>query len=88
MPVVYVLSNNDRNLKREFLDIFTKDNLNDDDIYKILEIFEKIKAKQFCEQTTENYYNLALNEMVNLPVKADKLKHYREIVDFLIKREF
>lgn len=88
LPVVYVLSNNNRNLKREFLDIFTKDNISDDDIYKILEIFEKIKAKQFCEQTTENYYNLALKEMMNLPVKANKLKHYREIVDFLIKREF
>ena len=88
LPVVYILSNNDRNLKREFLDIFTKDNISDDGIYKILEIFEKIKAKQFCEQITENYYNLALNEMMNLPVKANKLKHFREIVDFLIEREF
>ena len=88
LPVVYVLSSNDENLKGEFLNIFTKNYISDDDIYKILEIFEKIQARQFCEQTTEKYYKLALKEIKNLPVMEDKVRHFREIADFLIKREF
>ncbi|MHB1375901.1 MAG: polyprenyl synthetase family protein [Candidatus Humimicrobiaceae bacterium] len=88
LPVVYMLSYDDINLKREFLNIFTKDNICDDDICKIMEIFEKIKAKQFCEQMNQHYYELAINEILKLPIKESKLKHYREIADFLIKREF
>ncbi|MCL6088338.1 MAG: polyprenyl synthetase family protein [Actinobacteria bacterium] len=87
-PVVYVLSNADSISKQNFLEIYSKDQILDSDIEKILEILNNLNIRKVSETKAQEFYDLALAEIKKLPVKAEKIMHFKEISNFLVNRDF
>jgi hypothetical protein len=47
-----------------------------------------VKAKDFCEEKCRHYYELAINEIKNLPISKSYIDSYVEISKFLLIRDF
>jgi len=87
-PIVYVLSNTDRISRQNFLKIYSKETIYDEDIEKILDILGNLNIREISEKKTEEFYNLALAEIKKLPVNTEKIMYFEEISNFLINRDF
>ena len=43
---------------------------------------------EFCKRTAQNYHKLAMDELEKLPVKNGWSVQFREVAEFLLKRDF
>ena len=54
----------------------------------VLKNLEEIGARYFCRRQAEKYYAMAIGEIEKLPIKSQFHEDYRQLSEFLIKRDF
>jgi geranylgeranyl diphosphate synthase, type I len=88
-PVVYIISQMKNFVKRnKLLKIYTKKTITDSDMEKILMMLDEYKAREISNEKADMYYKMALDDLKKLPVKREKLKDYKSILNFLNDRDF
>ena len=87
-PIVYTLNNATDKIKNNLLKIYESKKINKKQMFEVLKYLEDAQAKKFCEQKCRHYYELAVNEIKDLPVSEKYLQSYYEISDFLLIRDF
>jgi len=87
-PVVYTLNNASFKIKNSLLKIYELKKITCKHIEEVLDYLEEAKAKKYCEEKCRYYYELAVNEIKNLPVSKKYINSYYEISDFLLIRDF
>ena len=88
LPIVIALNQSPADIKQDLKKIYASKNISDDNVRKILDYLNIVNAKELCEEKCKFYYNLAINEIKNLPIKKKYINSYKEISEFLIKRDF
>ena len=87
-PIVYTLSNAPDKIKKSLLKIYESEKISKRQILEVLQYLEDAQAEKFCEEKCRQYYELAVNEIKNLPVSEKYFQEYYEISDFLLIRDF
>ncbi|MCL4385212.1 MAG: polyprenyl synthetase family protein [Actinobacteria bacterium] len=88
LPVVFALKQSPDKIKKDLQKIYARKIINEKNVEKILNYLETVKAKDFCEDKCKYYYNLAINEIKNLPVFEEYIDSYKKISKFLLIRNF
>jgi geranylgeranyl diphosphate synthase, type I len=88
LPIVFALEQSNPKIKNGLRKIYKGSRINEKQVGKILDYLETVKAKDFCEEKCRHYYDLAVNEIKNLPVSKQYIQSYYDISKFLLIRDF
>ena len=88
LPIVFALKQSSTKIKNDLHKIYAGNRINEKHVGKILDYLEIVKAKDFCEGKCRYYYDLAINEIKNLPVSKEYIQSYYDISRFLLIRDF
>ena len=88
LPIVFCLQESSGNVKKRLLNIYKRRKVSDRRVLQILKFLADAGAKYFCEKKARKYYRQAVKETARLPIISEKALHFREISEFLIKRDF
>ncbi|MCJ7471854.1 MAG: polyprenyl synthetase family protein, partial [Actinobacteria bacterium] len=88
LPIVLCLQESDEKGKKQLLKIYRKNKVSDRGVTIVLKNLEEIGAKYFCQRQAEKYYEMAISEIEKLPIKSQFPADYRQLSEFLIKRDF
>lgn len=88
LPIVFALEQSGLKIKNDLRKIYAGKKINEKQLIKILDYLEIVKAKDFCEEKCRYYYELAINEIKNLPVSPEYARSYHDISRFLLIRDF
>lgn len=87
-PIVFALKQSHPKIKKDLQKIYACKKISENNVKKILGYLEIVKAKDFCEEKCRYYYELAINEIKNLPISKSYIDSYVEISKFLLIRDF
>ncbi|MCE5330137.1 polyprenyl synthetase family protein [bacterium] len=87
-PVVFALKQSPPKIKKDLQKIYNRKKINEYQVAKMLNYLEIVKAKDYCEEKCRYYYELAADEIKNLPISDNHVNSYKEISDFLLIRDF
>ncbi|MCL4378204.1 MAG: polyprenyl synthetase family protein [Actinobacteria bacterium] len=87
-PIIFALKQSPPKVKKDLQKIYKCKKINENYVKKILSYLDFVGAKDFCEEKCSYYYNLAINEIKNLPISKDYVDSYMEISRFLLIRDF
>lgn len=87
-PIVFALKQSHPKIKNDLQKIYARKKISENNVKKILGYLEIVKAKDFCEEKCRHYYELAINEIKNLPISKSYIDSYVEISKFLLIRDF
>ena len=88
LPIVFCLQESDEKGKSRLLKIYRKGRVNDRGVAAVLKNLEETGARHFCQRQAEKYYEMAIGEMKKLPIRKEFPIDYRQLSEFLIKRDF
>lgn len=87
-PVVYALSNMNSDFSKEIIDIYKKDDIDNIDINRVLEIFEKTSVRSEGQQLVAKYCDAAARRFESLNVSAESKDEMSEFIAFLTDRTY
>ena len=88
LPIVYALNNSPLKIKKELMRIYSFKKISETNSSKVIKLLDEVKAKEYCENKCDYFYNLAISKINNLPLSKEYYKSYYEICDFLLTRDF
>ena len=88
LPIIFALEQSGLKIKNDLRRIYAGKKINENQVGKILDYLEIVKAKDFCEEKCRQYYELAIKEVENLPVFGVYTQSYYDIASFLLIRDF
>jgi len=88
LPIVFCLQESDEKGKSQLLKIYRRSRVNDRGVAVVIRNLEEIGARYFCEKQAKEYYEMAIGEIEKLPIRKQFPADYRELSEFLIKRDF
>ena len=88
LPIVLCLQESDEKGKSQLLKIYRKSKVNDRGVAVVLKSLEETGARYFCQRQAKKYYEMAIGEMEKLPIRKEFPADYRQLSEFLIKRDF
>jgi len=87
-PVVFFMANATGKTKDRFLEIYSQKKISDDDMGWVIKCLEQMGAKEYSQEKADHFYRQTVKAIQSLPVKPQMRKHYNQIAEFLVKREF
>jgi geranylgeranyl diphosphate synthase type I len=88
LPIVLCLQESDDKGKKQLLKIYRKNKVSNRGVAVVLKNLEEIGARYFCQRQAKKYYEMAISEIERLPIKGKFPADYRQLSEFLIKRDF
>ncbi len=83
LPVIYGLANSE-----ELWEIYTEEILSQDDILRVLDILEELRARDYAQGAAQRFYQQALRELESIPISPQAKEKLKAIAAFLIEREY
>ena len=88
MPIVYAFEKASKEDVDKLIKIYSKREIKREDRENVVEILEKINAKEECKKLAESYKKQAINELEKTGIDNMAMQKIKEIAEFLTKREF
>jgi geranylgeranyl diphosphate synthase type I len=88
IPVVYALEKAEGGLRRELADIYQNGTLEDVAEATVLRVLEAVDAGSHSQKMVETYSRKALDTIDRLPLVPSAREEFRELVYFLLERDF
>jgi len=88
LPIVYALNNSTLKIRKELIRIYNFKKISEANSGKVIKLLDESKAKEYCENRCNYFYNLAISKINDLPISKEFRKSYSEICDFLLTRDF
>jgi len=85
-PIVYAIEKGEGRMKEELLHIYTKENLEEEDVVKVLSLLEGVKGH--CLSIIEEHYSRALMELELTGLPASSQEELRQVVASLQRRGY
>lgn len=88
MPIVYLMENGSEQVKKGLSSIYSQDKISKRDLQQVLDYLDQAGAREYCQKQADHYYLKSQQALKGLPLQGGTEKHYLEISEFLVKREF
>jgi geranylgeranyl diphosphate synthase type I len=88
LPVVYFLNNSSQGKRELFEEIYESESISEKDFNRIMELLNDSDTRDFCNKTAQNYHKAAMEQLEKLPVKDGWYVQFKEVAEFLLKRDF
>lgn len=85
LPVLYTLSKLDKDKREELLNIYNKKELNDADINKVINLLDKVKARNYTMKIALDYKQKALDILKKIEIDSKIKGEISQLVGLLIK---
>ena len=87
-PVVYGLEQATGAAKEDLLDIYGREDLDDEDVERVMTILEEVGAPHYSEQLTRVSAQAAVDALAEVKLPSWARSEVEELVDFLSRRQF
>lgn len=88
LPIVYFLNNSSHDKRELFEEIYKSEYITENDFNRIMEFLNESDTREFCNKTAQSYHKAAMDELEKLPVKNGWIVQFKEVAEFLLKRDF
>ncbi len=88
LPIVLCLQESGEKGKKQLLRIYRRNRASGRGVAAVLKNLDEIGARYFCQGQAKKYYGMAISEIDKLPIKSQFYADYRQLSEFLIKRDF
>jgi geranylgeranyl pyrophosphate synthase len=88
LPIVFCMQEGKGKNAVKLKGIYIKKRISGRAVNIVLDLLEDCGARKFCKDQAEKYYKPAMEEPEKLPVRKEYEGNYREVAQFLIKRDF
>jgi len=87
-PIVYLMGKLAGKKKDDFHRIYGLDAISSEHMKKIISWLDEADAQAYAQKKADHYYQKTLSAIAALPVKGAMKEHFKQISEFLVKREF
>tara|TARA_B100000941_G_scaffold283500_1_gene253098 strand:- start:2471 stop:3463 length:993 start_codon:yes stop_codon:yes gene_type:complete len=87
LPIILSLGSKNKMAAKKVNEIFSKKNLEMNNVMDVMNIMDELKIKDKCEKISKNYQTSIEKTINKLPVNNNKKTIFHEISEFLISRE-
>lgn len=87
-PVVFALEQATGQARHDLLRIYSQDNLDDDDVAKVLAVLDEVGAPEYSQQLIQESGDQAIQALEEMPLASWAKAEAGELVDFLARREY
>lgn len=88
LPVVYSLMQAQGKDKEMLLDLYSQDRVGEEGVSQVLEILDRLGAKEFSQEAARQFQRQALSELESLPLHPHRRRDFEELAEFLVERDF
>ena len=87
-PMVYAMSEATGDDKRLLLDVYGKDQVDDDDVDAVLNIMDRVRAKEYARELAAEHRDRAMEAVASVELAPHARRDLEEISDFLLARDY
>ena len=88
LPVVYALGNSNGKDKAELERLYSQRYINGDDIPVVVGILDRLGARDYAQNLAQRYCHRALEQLEASAVERNRLAPLKEVVHFLVERNY
>jgi geranylgeranyl diphosphate synthase type I len=88
LPVVYGLQSSDGEARKRLKKFYSQKSIEGEDITEVMRILDRLGAKNYAENLTEQYYHKALAHLEATGLDTSQQAPLKETACFLLKRDF
>ena len=88
LPVIYALERARGEVREELVNIYMKSVLDAEDVARVIQILERLGAREYTQEMAERYYRGALAELEGARLSPQAREELRRVTDFLLEREY
>jgi geranylgeranyl diphosphate synthase type I len=85
LPILYALDKLDAKDKEKIIEIYRKEELNDDDINKVINLLDKVNAKDYTMKIALDYRQKTLDVLKKIEIDNEIKDEFFHLVELLIK---
>jgi geranylgeranyl diphosphate synthase type I len=88
LPILYAFEKAERDDRARLTEIYSKENLEEQDIAEVLRILERVDAQKYSQKIADKYEKEALQELDKTNIENDVMGKLKTLTHFLVYRTY